>query len=322
MAGMNQEIHTMMTVEQARQTLRGVVGAIPTIFRASGRSVDLETTTSNVNWILNRGARQGNTMFIACGAAGEFPMMTTDERKQVIGAICQTVAFRVPIIASVQSNDIREMIELCQFCEEQGVVGVQIAGPYYYDGRPDDVVAWLEEVARHTDVGFLIYNHWYTGYNMPLNLMERLLDIPNTIGVKWSSPNITTFYDGIRRMLPRAVVIDNGLYPVVPHILGCRAFFSWLIPFYPELAWRVWDLLEEGRYAEAQGAFDAFMVPLNELFTRIDASTGGQGLLIKAAMAGMGLPTGVSRLPSRDAALTPDIQTGFRDLMERFDVRA
>jgi len=311
----------MITVEEARQRLRGVVCAIPTIF-SEDRSVDLETTTANVQWLLDRGARQGNTIFIACGAAGEFPMMNVAERKQVIGAICQTVAGKVPIIASVQSNDIRETIELCQFCEGQGVAGVQIAGPYYYDGRPGDVIAWLMEIARHTQVGFLIYNHWYTGYNMPLDLMERLLDIPNSVGVKWSSPDISTFYAGIRRLLPRAAVIDNGLWPVVPHILGCRAFFSWLPPFYPERAWRVWDLLEEGHYAEAQRTLDEFMVPLGALFAKIDAGTGGQGLLIKAAMQAMGLPVGVSRLPSRDEAVTPEIRREMCELMERFGVRA
>jgi len=249
-------------------------------------------------------------------------MMSLQERKQVIETICRTAGGKVPVIASAQSTDIRETIELCQFCEEQGVVGVQIAGPFYYDGRPDDVIAWMEEVARYTRVGFIIYNHWYTGYDMPLDLIERLLDIPNSIGVKWSSPNVSTFYSGIRRFLPRAVVIDNGLWPVVPHMLGCRAFFSWLPPFYPERAWRVWDLLEQGHYLEAQQEFDEFMVPFSELIGKIEATTSGQGLLTRTAMAAIGLPVGVSRLPSRDEAVTAEIHQGFRELMTRFGVKA
>jgi hypothetical protein len=63
------------------------------------------------------------------------------------------------------------------------------------------------------------------------------------------------------------------------------------------------------------------MTPLNALFAQIDAGTGGQGLLIKAALEACGRPVGVSRLPSRDAALTPAIRQGLRELMERFGVR-
>ena len=312
----------MIAVDEARQRLRGVMMAVPTILRDGGRSLDLEATAANLQWVIDRGARQGNTILIAGGAAGEFPMMNLDERRRVIGTICRTAAGKLPVIAGVQSTNILETIELCQFCEQQGVVGVQMGGPYYYDGRPGDVTAWVEEVARHTQVGFIIYNNWYTGYDMPLDLIERLLAIPNSIGVKWSSPNTSVFYTGIHRLQPQAVVLDNGLWPVVPHMLGCRAFFSWLPPFYPERAWQVWELLEQGSYLEAQQAFDEFMVPLLELFGRVEARSGGQGLLTRTAMAAIGLPVGECRLPSRDEAIAPEIREDFRKLMVRFGVTA
>ena len=249
-------------------------------------------------------------------------MMSLQERKQVIAAVCQVSAGKVPVIASAQSNDIRESIELCQFCEEMGVVGVQISGPYYYEGRPDDVIAWMEEVARHTEVGFLVYNNWYTGYDMPLDLIDRLLDLPNSVGVKWSSPSIYTFYDGFRRFGSRAVVVDNNMLPTVPHMLGCRAFVSQLPHFYPERAWQVWDLLEAGQYFEAQQVLDEFMVPYFEIIGKIEATTAGEGVEVRAAMAAIGLPVGVSRLPSRNAAVTPEIREGFSQLMARFGLKA
>jgi dihydrodipicolinate synthase/N-acetylneuraminate lyase len=312
----------MMTLEEARRRLRGAVLPVVTVFREGDRALDLETTGANVQWIIDRGAREGNTVFLAAGSGGDFTMLNLQERKAVIEKICQVAGGRVPVIASAQSNDIREVIELCQWCEGLGVVGVQISGPFYYDGRPDDVIDWMEEVARHTGVGFLVYNNWYTGYNMSLDLIDRLLNIPNSVGVKWSSPNIYTFYDGFRRFGPRAVVVDNNMMPVVPHMLGCRAFVSQLPHFYPERAWKVWELLEAGRYLEAQQTFDEFMVPYWELINRIEAQTAGEGVEVRAAMKAIGLPAGVSRLPSRDAAATPEIAEGFRALMARFGVTA
>ena len=312
----------MITLDETRRLLRGAVLPVVSVFRAKDRSLDTETTAANVQWIIDRGAREGNTVFLAAGSGGDFTMMSLQERKQVIAAVCQVSAGKVPVIASAQSNDIRESIELCQFCEEMGVVGVQISGPYYYEGRPEDVIAWMEEVASHTEVGFLVYNNWYTGYDMSLDLIDRLLDLPNSVGVKWSSPNIYTFYDGFRRFGSRAVVVDNNMLPTVPHMLGCRAFVSQLPHFYPERAWQVWDLLEAGQYFEAQQVLDEFMVPYFEIIGKIEATTAGEGVEVRAAMAAIGLPVGVSRLPSRNAAVTPEIREGFSQLMARFGLKA
>ena len=157
---------------------------------------------------------------------------------------------------------------------------------------------------------------------MSLDLIDQLLDIPNSVGVKWSSTNIYAFYDGIRRFLPRAAVVDNDMMPVIPHMLGCRAFVSQLPHFYPERAWKVWAMLEAGQYLEAQQTFDEFMVPYWNLVNQIDAKTAGEGVYVRAAMQAIGLPVGVSRPPSRDAAVTPELRQGFRRLMEQFSVLA
>src|SRR5262249_54381200 len=158
----------MLTRDEAIARWQGVLAPLVTPFAADG-SVDVAALQSNVARLLDRGARLGNTVFLAAGSGGDFPMMNLEERKQTIAAIAEVVAGRVPIIAGAQSLDIRETVALCQHCEDLGIDGVQISGPFYYDGRPDDVVAWMEEVARHTRIGFAVYNNWYTGDDMPLD---------------------------------------------------------------------------------------------------------------------------------------------------------
>jgi 4-hydroxy-tetrahydrodipicolinate synthase len=312
-----------MTVEEARARFRGVVAPIATILNEDG-TPDLEATASNTQWLIDRGARQGNTIFIAVGAGGEFSVLSTEERKQAIGVVADVSAGRIPIIAGAQSTDIRETIEICQFCEERGVEAVQIAAPFYYDVNPDDSIAWLEEVARHTEVGFSIYNHWYGGskYDMPVDLVDRLLDIPNSILVKWSSVTTAKFYEGLKRFGHRAVMVDNTLFCVWGHVLGCQAWISHVPNFYPEFTWRVWDLMEEGRYKEAQQVYDEFMVPFLELVAQVKAVTVGDGVFVKVAMEAIGLPVGYSSLPSRHEAVTPETREGFRRLLDRVRVAA
>jgi 1-pyrroline-4-hydroxy-2-carboxylate deaminase len=305
----------MISVEQAKERWQGVVGPLVTPFRED-LSVDLDALQRNVQWILDRGARQGNTIFLVAGSGGDFTSMNLGERLQVIRAVAEVTAGRLPIIAGAQSNDIRECIAICQLCDELKIDGVQISGPFYYDGRPADTVAWMEELARHTKVGFALYNNWYTGYDMPISLIERLLEIPNSVAVKWGSPNVVTFLDGIRRFLPRAAVVMNNRHLVVTgHMMGSRGMISHFINFFPEYPWKVWELLQDRRYEEAQKLLDDVMPRYEVLRASIAGVTAGEGVFVRPSMDLVGLTGGRSRLPSRDEAVTPELREGFRRLL-------
>jgi dihydrodipicolinate synthase/N-acetylneuraminate lyase len=311
----------MLTPSEARDRWRGVAVPLATFF-AQDRSLDLDATAAHVRWLMDKGARQGNTVFLTATAGGDFSSMNLRERMDVIRTTVDVVAGRVPLIAGAQSTDVRETIEICQLCEDLGVDAVQISGPYYYDGRPGDVLAWMEEVARHTKVGFALYNNWYTGYNMPLDLVERLLDIPNSVGMKWSAPDSQTFDDGMQRFMDRVAMVDNSLQmPLKTHMMGCRAFINMVPNFFPEVVWSFWELMEQGRYPEARIKWDALMVPYTRLTGQIRAITNGDGILIRAAMRAAGIPAGTSRLPSRDDAITPEIHDGLCEFLAEVHIQ-
>lgn len=69
-------------------------------------------------------------------------------------------------------------------------------------------------MAKYTDVGFALYNNWYTGYDMPIDLIDEMLEIKNSVAVKWGSLSVFTYMEGIHRFSPKAVVVDNALLPV------------------------------------------------------------------------------------------------------------
>ena len=306
----------MLTREEAKQRFEGVCVPLATIFADDG-SVDVESTKANVQWMMDQGARQGNTIFIACGSGGDFSVLSTEERAQVITAVAEVSAGRVPIIASVQSTDIRATIELCQLCEELGVDAVQMSGAYYYSVLADDLMAWVEEVAKHTKVGFAAYSHWYSGskYDMSVEMAERLLEIPNTIAVKWASPDMDNYVEGMRRLSQQAVVVNNGPLVAYGHILGCRSYISHVPNFYPQPDWRIWELLEERRYHEMEQVYDEFMTPYYEIVGAIRAATAGEGVFVRPFMDEAGLRGGHSRLPSRDEVVTPELRERIRKLL-------
>ena len=309
----------MYSPQETRERWRGVVIPLVVIFK-DDMSPDLTATAEHVGWIMERGARQGNTVFLVATGGGDFSAMNVAERKDVIRVTAEVVAGRVPLIAGAQATDIRETIELCQFCETIGVEAVQLSGAYYYAGRPDDVLRWHQTVARHTDVGFGLYNNWYNrgGYDMPLDLIDQLIEIPNTVGIKWCAPDPAVFYAGVERFTSRVAMVDNSLQmPLKTHLMGCRAFVSLVPNFCPEYMWDFWALMEEGRYAEAREKWDAFMLPFAALCRQIRAGTNGDGILMRAGMRAAGRHAGPSPLPSRDDAITPAVVAGFRELLAR-----
>ena len=124
----------------------GVVIPLATIFK-NDLNVDIEATQKNVQWIIDQGAKPGNTVFIAVGSGGDFTVMTTEERKSAIKAIAEVaVPNNIPTFASVQSTDIRTTIELSQLCEEVGIDIVQMSSAFYYDVKKGDIITWVNEV--------------------------------------------------------------------------------------------------------------------------------------------------------------------------------
>jgi dihydrodipicolinate synthase/N-acetylneuraminate lyase len=304
----------MLTPDQARERWRGVLIPLVTPFAVDG-SLDLVSLRANIEWLIGRGAKHGNSVLIAAGSGGDFTSMNIEERKTVIAAIAETVADRMPIIAGVQALDVRDTIDLCRCAEAHGIDGVQISAPFYYDGRPGDALAWFKAVAAETNIGFAVYNNWYTGYDMPIELVDQILDLPQSIGIKWASPSIDVFQAGVRRFLPRVPVINNTFNTVIGHMLGSTCFVSHWPNFYPEFCWNLWDLMEAGDFGAAQKEFDRGMVPYQALVGKIARQTAGEGVFVRPAMAAMGLNGGHSRLPSRDEVVTPEIKAGFRDLL-------
>lgn len=307
-----------LSTADTQQRWEGVV--IPIVTPLVDGRPDLDALRANIAWLLERGARQGNSIFIAAGSGGDFPMLSLDERMSVIRAVAEATEGLVPIIAAAQSLDLRDSVRLCRLAEELELDAVQIAGPFYYDGRPGDAEAWLTEVASQTSAGFAIYNNWYTGYDMPLDLVERLLDLPNAIGVKWASPNIDVFTEGVHRFSERVPVINNTLASVFGHMLGARPFVSHWPNFYPEFCWALWELMQAERYGEAQRYFEGVMRPYRRVVGAIAAQTAGEGVFVRPFMEAVGLATGASPLPSRDAVVTPalrdEVQVVLRNARE------
>ena len=135
------------------------------------------------------------------------------------------------------------------------------------------------------------------------------------VAIKWSNPE-NVEYEDIAGLAARLNIIDNTVSPVRCHRLGGRGYVQTTIEAYPAHDLNVWELMEAGRYDEAESLYESVMLPLRSFGERISHRSGGQGRLTKAMMAIMGMPVGASRPPSKP--LDVDETAELRALMVGF----
>src|ERR1700686_3779143 len=169
--------------------LRGCGTALVTPFHQDG-SIDDTALRNLVTWQIESGI----DFLVPCGTTGETPTLTHDEWLYVVDATIEVAAGRVPIVAGATSNSTHEAVEKAkEIAVRPGVNAILTASPYYnkptQEGQYRHFKAIAEAVA---DKPIILYNvPGRTAANIEPATVARLAEIPNIVGVKEASGNMT-----------------------------------------------------------------------------------------------------------------------------------
>lgn len=288
-----------MTKKEAISRWRGAFLPVLTIFK-DNLQLDEKATADNVRALVKRGAKTGNTVFLAVGAGGEFPVLTVDERKAAAKAIVDAAGGKAPVIVGCQDNSTAVSVELAQYATEIGAEGIQMSPTNYYHPSDEDVYRHIKAVNDAADIGIMVYNTWWHGYEIPLDLMERLVRLRNVLSIKWSSASPYFYKAGYSRFAHRVAMVDNSGMAVSAHMRGATGFITHLANFWPESDWRLWELCEEGRHAEAHKHTVSVNEPWYGFRVKMGEVTGGEANVVKAALDLCGMKGGPVRPPTQD----------------------
>ena len=249
--------------------------------------------------VIERGIVRGRGGLLVAAAGGEFPTLTSAERMQVMSAAVEAAQGRVPILASAQHTDVREIVALARHADRAGVVAIQVGPAYYYESTEADIIRLFTAVGEAVDnVGIMIYNTWWSQPHMSSELVSRLIKIPNVVGLKWAAPTIQQFNQGLLEFADRLVFVDNmGLLPG-SYAFGATAFITHVGNFWPEYVLEVQDALEVADHGKVFELLAGFQHEWRDWIGRVVAETGGEGPFIKAALQICGMPAGPPRPPS------------------------
>jgi len=161
-------------------------------------NIDEETLRAYVDWLIERGVDG----LYPNGSTGEFVRFTAEERRRIMGIVCDQTRGRVPVLAGAAEANATETIAACNAYADMGVTAVAIVAPIYYRLSSDAVYEYFRHIASSVRINVTLYNIPLFATPIPVETVVRLAhDCPRVVGIKDSSgdvPNMMRMIAAIR----------------------------------------------------------------------------------------------------------------------------
>jgi len=197
--------------------LRGCGTALVTPFRQDG-AIDDAALRNLVAWQIDSGI----DFLVPCGTTGETPTLTHDEWLHVIDTTIEVDAGRVPIVAGATSNATHEAVEKAkELAAREGVNAILTASPYYNKPTQEGQYRHFKAIAEAVgDKPLILYNvPGRTAANLEPSTLARLAEIPNIVGIKEASGNMTQIAEAINAV-PETFLVFSGVDAVTLPVIA------------------------------------------------------------------------------------------------------
>jgi 4-hydroxy-2-oxoglutarate aldolase len=234
--------------------------------------------------------------YVVCGSTGETPLLSIDERIQLMQWVAEASAPGKTLIAGVGAESVHETVRVANRAAELGFHFALALTPFYYRNqmhRPETQALFFRAVADQSKLPVLLYNiPQVTGYDLPVETIAALSEHPNIIGMKDSSGNVEKLKETVKAVTPRFQVLSGaGINFWEALQLGATGAILAIANALPYACVTIWEAFRTREY-EAGKDWQARITPASRL---IAAKHGIPGL--KHAMDLNGYYGGAPRLP-------------------------
>jgi 4-hydroxy-tetrahydrodipicolinate synthase len=179
--------------------------ALVTPFTDDG-ALDLRTLGALVEWQI----AEGIDFLVPCGSTGEAQTMNDHEREQVVAAVVEAAAGRVPVVAGATSNDTCRAVDETRRMCALGVDGILTATPYYNKPTQEGLRRHFLAVADAATRPVCLYNvPGRTAVNLQPATVLALAEHPNITAIKEASGDLRQIMEIIRRR-PAGFAVLSG----------------------------------------------------------------------------------------------------------------
>lgn len=165
---------------------RGSIVALITPFRDGG--LDESAYRALIEWQI----AEGTEALVPCGTTGESPTLDHTEHKRIVEVCIEAAAGRVPVIAGTGSNSTAEAVDLTRHAKNAGAAAALVVTPYYNKPTQEGLFRHYQAIVESVDLPIIIYNiPPRCVIDMSVETMARLAKLPNIIGVKDATADLT-----------------------------------------------------------------------------------------------------------------------------------
>ncbi|SCL28280.1 4-hydroxy-tetrahydrodipicolinate synthase [Micromonospora pallida] len=159
-----------------------IITAVPVSFTDDG-ALDLDGTREILRYVAGSGVQGA----LVLGTTGEFPALSIPERNAV-AALAVQVLHGIRVIVHVGAASRYEVSQLIEGARASGAREIAILTPFYLPAPPDEVFAFFRDATAEAD-GLDVHLYLFearTGVRVDVELLVRLAQLPNVVGVKVS----------------------------------------------------------------------------------------------------------------------------------------
>lgn len=168
------------------QIFTGVCTALVTPF------IDGKINYPMAEMLIKRQVDNGVKAIVLSGTTGEASTLSDTEKLELFRRCKAYVGDSCLIIAGTGTNSTVHSLELSIAAEETGVDGLLMVTPYYNKATPDGLYVHYRSIAQAVSIPIIAYNvPSRTGLDIPVTTYAKLSTVPNIVGVKEASNDIS-----------------------------------------------------------------------------------------------------------------------------------
>ena len=249
--------------------MKGVVVPILTVIDENEK-IDEAGQRAQVDYVIAGGV----SGILAFGSNGEFYMVEEDETARGLRIMVDQAAGRVPVYFGIGAISTKKCCRLAQMAAANGAAAVSVLQPMFLKPTYAELYSHFKTIAESVpDTPVLLYNNpGRVGYTLSAQLVDALAhDVPNIVGMKDTSGDITQTSEFIRRTRDVDFKVFGGkdtlLYASLCH--GAVGGVCTAANFMPELITDVYNKYAAG---DLTGSLEA-QFKLNPVRLSMDAAS-------------------------------------------------
>lgn len=272
-----------------REKLRGTGVALVTPF-TTGNKVDLDALEKLINFQIENGVNY----FVTLGTTGETPVLSKQEKKEIIEFTYKVVNDRVPVVVGIGGNDTQSLIEDLAYYPLEKAIAVLSASPYYNKPSQEGIFQHYKALAEASPKPIILYNvPGRTARNMTSATTLRLAaEVQNIAGIKEASGDMQQCMEILKDCPKTFLVVSGDDALAFPQIAcGMDGVISVAANALPKVFTAMIDAALNGDMAAAK-KYNEELMPAYDLMFAENNPAG-----VKAFLSELGIIKNTVRLP-------------------------